>query len=150
LTPLTLSVSEAESKENGVLDIHAGAEETSRLVFSRPDLVNPLYRTLPPFTANNSAELFRPGKTPNWPGYIGSPRLATDSYGARLQQYRSERDNALALAILDRLLDEREIPRYAKIMLGDKTLAKELKGASKYDGDIGQKQREWMKKKGIE
>jgi creatinine amidohydrolase len=150
LTPPTLGLSELESKENGALDVHAGAEETSRLMFLRPDLVNPIYRTLPPLTANNSAELFRAGKTPNWPGYIGSPRRATASYGARLQQYRSARDNALALAILDGLLDEREIPRYAKIMLGDKTLAKELEGASKSDGDIEQKQREWMKKKGIE
>jgi creatinine amidohydrolase len=75
--------------------------ETSRAMFLRPDLVNPTYTTLPPFAANNPVELLRVSKVPNWPGYIGSPRLATASYGAQLQLYRSARDIALAIAILD-------------------------------------------------
>jgi hypothetical protein len=76
--------------------------------------------------------------------------LATANYGAQLQQYRSAVDSALAIAILQGHLDEREIPRYADSMLKDKTIATELAGASKYDSEVEQKQREWMKKKGIE
>ena len=150
LTAPKSGLSESENKGNGLLDVHAGLEETSRLLFLRPDLVNPVYRTLPPFAANSPTDLFRVSKAPNWPGYIGSPRLATASYGAQLQQNRSARDNALAIAILDGLLEEREIPRYANFMLGDKTVAQGLEGASKYDAEVGRKQREWMKKKGIE
>ena len=150
LTPPKLSLSESESKEIGALDVHAGAEETSRLMFLRPDLVNPIYRTLPPFTVNNSVELFRAAKATNWLGYISSPRRASAGKGAQLQQYRSAQDNALALAILDGFLDEREIPHYANNMLGDKTVVKELEGASKYDARVEQRQRDWMKKKGIE
>lgn len=142
--------SAAENAEGGVMDVHAGLEETSRLMFLRPDLVNLAYRTLPPLAANNPAELFQVARTPNWPGYVGSPRLATAGYGARLQQYRSARDNALALAILDGVLDEREIPRYANFMLKDETVVKELEGATRYEAEIGRKQREWMRKKGIE
>jgi hypothetical protein len=147
LKPPQPGLSELESKENGVLDIHAGFDETSRLMFLRPDLVNPIYRTLPPFTVNNSAELFRVAKAANWLGYIGSPRRATASDGAQLQQYRAARDNALALAILDGSLDEREIPRYSNIMLADKTVAKELEGASRHDAEIERKQRAWREKK---
>lgn len=150
LTAPKSGLSESENKENGLLDVHAGLEETSRLLFLRPDLVNPVYRTLPPFAANSPTDLFRVSKAPNWPGYIGSPRLATANYGAQLQQNRSARDNALAIAILDGLLEEREIPRYANFMLGDKTVAQGLEGASSYDAEVGRKQREWMKKKGIE
>lgn len=150
LTSPKRALSELDMKENGLLDVHAGLEETSRAMFLRPSLVNPVYRTLPPLPANNPPELFRVGKTANWPGYIGSPRLATADYGAQLQQYRSAVDSALAIAILDGLLDEREIPRYANSMLRDKTIAAELAGASKYDSEVEQRQREWMKKKGIE
>jgi creatinine amidohydrolase/Fe(II)-dependent formamide hydrolase-like protein len=150
LRPPKPALSELESKENGVLDIHAGFEETSRLMFLRPDLVNPIYRTLAPFTANNSTDLFRVGKAANWRGYIGSPRRATASEGAQLQQYRFAQDAALALAILDGSLDEREIPRYSNMMLADKTVAKELEGASRHDAEIERKQRVWKQKKGVE
>ncbi len=148
--PRNLNLSELENKENGSLDVHAGLDETSRLIFLRPDLVNPGYRTLPPFAANNLAELFHVAKAPNWLGYIGSPRLATASYGARSQQHRAARTNALAIAIVDGLLDEREIPRYANFMLADKTVVKALELSTKYDTEVERKQREWMKKKGIE
>ncbi len=137
-----------EDKENGLLDVHAGLEETSRLLFLRPHLVNPLYNKLPPFAANTLPELFQTAKVPNWQGYIGSPRLATAAYGARLQQYRAAWNNALAIAILDGL-DEREIPRYADFMLNDKTVLRELEGATKYETEVERKQREWRKKKGI-
>ena len=150
LAPPNLNLSELENRENGSFDVHAGLDETSRLIFLRPDLVNPSYRTLPPFTANNLVELFQVAKAPNWLGYIGSPRLATAAYGARSQQYNTARANALAIAILDGLLDEREIPRYANFMLSNRTAAKELEGSSRNEAEVERKQREWMKKKGIE
>lgn len=151
VVPLRLDLSEVETKENGLLDLHAGLEETSRLMFVRPDLVNPSYRTLPPFTVNTPVELFGIQKLTNWTGYLGSPRLANAKYGAQLQQYRALRDAALALAILDGVLDEREIPRYATRMLAlDQMAAKGLDGSSKYYADVERKQHEWMKKKGIE
>lgn len=141
--------SAAENKENGAFDVHAGFSETSELLFLRPDLVPSLYLKLPPFAANNPPELFQVARTQDWPGYIGSPRLATADRGARLMQYRAAWTNALALAILDGL-DEREIPRYARGMLSDETLAKELEDSSRYEVEIERKQREWMKKKGID
>ena len=150
LAPPNLNVSELDNRENGSFDVHAGLDETSRLMFLRPDLVNPGYRTLQPFAANNPVELFQVAKAPNWSGYMGSPRLATAAYGARSQQYRATQNAALAIAILDGLLDEREIPRYAKFMLTNGTVAKELEGSSRYEEEVERKQREWMKKKGIE
>ncbi len=149
LTPPNLNLSESERKEIGNMDEHAGFEETSRLIFLRPDLVAPGYSTLPPKPANNPVELFQVAKAPNWLGYIGSPHLATAAYGARLQQYRAAWNNALAIAILDGL-DEREIPRYADFMMNDKTVLRELEGSTKYEAEVERKQRNWMKKKGIE
>ncbi len=149
LTPPDLSLSDSERKEIGVRDDHAGFEETSRLMFLRPDLVDSGYLTLPPLAANDLGGLFRIAGAPNWPGYVGSPRLATAAHGARLQQYRATLNRALVLAILGGL-DEREIGRFSRYMTGDKTIVEALEGATNHDADVGRKQREWMKKKGID
>lgn len=153
LARLKLPANEPEStaedeKENGALDVHAGLEETSRMMFLRPDLVSPLYRTLQPLAVNNPVELFDVPHAANWPGYLGSPRLATAAHGAQLQQYRAVRDTTLALAILDGL-DDREIPRYASFMLGMKPVAAGLEGSNQYEADVERKQLEWLKKKNM-
>lgn len=150
LTPLNLNLSESERKEIGNMDEHAGFEETSRLMFLRPDLVSPVYRRLTPQTTNNPTEFFKLARAENWLGYLSSPRLANANYGARLQQYRSTRDNALALAVLDGVLDERDIPRYANIMTGNKQIMTELADSTRNELERERRQREWMGKKGIE
>jgi len=150
LMPPNLNLSTSEAKEIGNMDEHAGFEETSRLMFLRPDLVNPIYKLLEPQTTNNPAEFFSVVRANGWRGYLSSPRIANANYGARLQQYSSARNNALALAILDGTLDERDIPRYAQIMIGNKELMNELAASNKNQQEIERKQREWMKKKGIE
>lgn len=150
LVPPKLNLSESEKKEIGDMDEHAGFDETSRLMFLRPDLVSPVYSRLEPRTTNNPAEFFKAARTGQWPGYLSSPRLAKASYGARLQQYSSAVGNALALAILDGVLDEREVPRYADIMIGNKQITSELGGSTRNELERERRQREWMRKKGIE
>lgn len=150
LTLPNLNLSELQRKEIGNMDEHAGFDETSRLMFLRSDLVSPVYSRLKPQTTNNPIEFFTRARAENWPGYLSSPRLANANYGARLQQYRSDHDNALALAILDGVLDERDIPRYAKIMTGDKQMMAELADSTKNELERERRQREWMRKKGID
>lgn len=77
-------------------------------------------------------------------------RLASASHGARLQQYPAAQDNALAIAILEGVLDERGIPRYSKRMTGDKQLMAELAASDRNESERERRQRDWMKKKGIE
>ncbi len=131
LTPPYLNLSETETKEKGNLDEHAGFAETSRLLFLRPDLVNPIYKLLEPQTTNDPVEFFSVARANGWRGYLSSPRIANANHGARFQQYCSARDNALALAILDGTLDERDIPRYAQIMISNKQLMNELTASNK-------------------
>lgn len=150
LTPLSLNLSEAEKKEIGNMDEHAGFEETSRLMFLRPDLVSPIYAQLLPQTTNNPIEFFKVARVDGWRGYLSSPRLANANYGARLQKSRSARDNALAVAILDGVLDERDIPRYSNIMTGDKQVMSELGASTRNELERARKQQEWLKKKGFE
>lgn len=150
LTPPNLNLSEAVRNEIGNMDEHAGFDETSRMLFLRPDLVAPVYRRLEPLITNNPAEFFEVARAETWPGYLSSPRLAGANHGARLQHYRAARDSALALAILDGVLDEQDIPRYANIMTGNKQMMNELAASTRNELERERRQRDWMKKKGIE
>jgi creatinine amidohydrolase/Fe(II)-dependent formamide hydrolase-like protein len=150
LTPPSLNLSEAERKEVGEMDEHAGFDETSRLMFLRPDLVSPVYSRLAPLTTNNPVEFFKVARTENWPGYLSSPRLASASHGARLQQYRAARDTVLALAILEGTLDERNVRRYSRVMTDDKQIMAELAASTKNELERERRQRDWMRKKEIE
>jgi creatinine amidohydrolase/Fe(II)-dependent formamide hydrolase-like protein len=149
LVPPQLGLADSESKEIGPFDLHAGFEETSRLLFVRPDLVSSSYTTLPPWTAHSPAD-FPKFAQPDWPGYLSSPRLAKAKAGEQLMQYRVARDSALALAIVDGVVDERDVPRYASIMLAMPGAAKNDEPAARHYLEIEQKHRDWMKKKGID
>ena len=149
VSPPELGLAEEVKKEAGVLDLHAGFEETSRLLFVRPDLVDPIYSKLPPLTLNHPGELAQFAQ-PNWSGYVGSPRVAKAAYGERLQRYRVTRDGALISAIVDGRLDERDVPRFANMMIAAAAAAKLPDMAGKNELAITQKQRDWMKSKGIE
>lgn len=148
--PPSLNLSEAERKEVGEMDEHAGFEETSRLMFLRPDLVSPIYSRLAPQTTNNPVEFFKVARTENWLGYLSSPRLSSANHGAKLQQYRSARDNALALAILDSTLDERNVLRLSSVMTGNKQIMAELAASTRNELERERRQREWMRKKGVD
>ncbi len=149
LTPPNVGTSETENKEIGSLDLHSGYEETSRLMFVRPDLVDPGYSKLPSLTANSPADFFQFGQ-PTWRGYIGSPRLANAKAGQQLQEYRATRDAAIALAILDGRLDEKDVPHYATTMIAMAAGMKMPDISGKNDLAVAQKQLDWMKNKGIE
>jgi creatinine amidohydrolase/Fe(II)-dependent formamide hydrolase-like protein len=58
LEPIDLALPEHTKREIGLMDDHAGFEETSRLLYLRPHLVDPGHRILRPLTANRPVELF--------------------------------------------------------------------------------------------
>ena len=144
-----LNLSAAEKAEVGAMDEHAGFDETSRMLFLRPDLVSIAYTRLPPITTNNPVEFFSSARSTGWAGYLSSPRLATAEYGARSQKARSARDIALALAIFDGVLDERDIPRYGKRMTSDPQITSALAASTVNELSRERRQREWIEKKGL-
>ncbi|MDQ3283525.1 MAG: creatininase family protein [Acidobacteriota bacterium] len=150
IEPPNLHLSESEAKEIGNMDEHAGFDETSRLMFLRPELVSSRYAQLEARTTDNPTEFFARARVEGWPGYLSSPRLASAKYGAILQQYRAARDNALALAILEGTLDERAIPRYSAMMTGDPQMMAELAASARNEAERARRQQEWLRKNGIE
>ncbi|HEX8905067.1 MAG TPA: creatininase family protein [Longimicrobiaceae bacterium] len=96
---------------------HADAVEGSRVLFLRPDLVDPAYVSDPGIPAT-PREWETVGARADWPGYIGAPRLATRALG----RWEWARHSAACVAVANRLLDgadERTIPRYADQMLAE-------------------------------
>jgi creatinine amidohydrolase len=58
---------EEEEAEDG-LPIHAGMDETSWMLFLRPDLVDPKFRTAAPIASAEMEDLIRLAEKPDWPG----------------------------------------------------------------------------------
>lgn len=130
--PLT----EVERKEEG-LSIHAGAFETSSILFLRPDLVGPIGQATP-LPGASFKDIVEQAKRPDWPGYFGSPRLATAARGAHsLGEIKFQTD--YALAILDGA-DERQAKRTGTGAIDDVQRA-----ALAYEAELERRQQAWLK-----
>jgi creatinine amidohydrolase/Fe(II)-dependent formamide hydrolase-like protein len=132
--PLT----EAEQKEDG-FTVHAGAIETSATLFLRPDLVGDISQAKP-VTGANWRDLVELAKRPDWPGYFGSPRLATAARGAAWTGWIKIQVD-YALAILDGA-DERQTQRRG--IGGDDSLGLERDGLA-HEAEVERKQQAWLK-----
>ncbi|NDJ53168.1 MAG: creatininase family protein [Chloroflexi bacterium] len=70
--------------------IHASMFETSMMLYLRPELVDPVYKTL------GSIEWHQIYQLENWPGYVGAgPRHAEAQIGAAVLRWRGARAGAL-------------------------------------------------------
>jgi len=89
-----------EEKENAG-DVHGGADETSRILFLRPELVHSDYTSAKSETAPSDSDLNSLAKAPDWPGYFGSPRLGSAAAGAQLVHRGVEDITDLAIRVLN-------------------------------------------------
>jgi creatinine amidohydrolase/Fe(II)-dependent formamide hydrolase-like protein len=142
------TLDEKEQQEDGFA-VHAGIAETSLLLFLRPDLVSPTHRTAPPLTGRNIDDLVQIAKADHWPGYFGSPRLANAAYGARLWKALSSRFVEFALKTLDGG-DLQQIPRYGDLMKTSPANVAIDSAALARDQEVEKKQKEWLRKKGLQ
>ena len=69
------------------MDVHAGLGETSGMLALRPDLVRPVYKTLPSQAGSSIEELRRIATSPGWQGYLSSPAKATAVYGRAVEMW---------------------------------------------------------------
>jgi creatinine amidohydrolase/Fe(II)-dependent formamide hydrolase-like protein len=142
-----LGLTNEETAENG-FDVHGGMNETSRMLFIRPDLVRPGYRTAQPQAGDSWRELVDRGGAANWPGYYGSPRLATAARGAEIMRAQAQELSTLALAILDGF-DHRTLQRRAAQSIMDEGV-RDWDGAAVQHGlRIQAQQDEWLRSKGL-
>jgi creatinine amidohydrolase/Fe(II)-dependent formamide hydrolase-like protein len=141
-------MSEEARQEEGFA-AHASMNETSRLLFLRPDLVQPAYKQAPPLTGRSMLDLILIAQTEHWPGYFGSPRLASAAAGATLWKRFSARFVEVALQILDGL-DDRQMKRLGDVTRTIAANATIDNAALEHDRSSASKQEEWLRSKGLE
>lgn len=140
LMPIAVAIFEEQKKiltpeqlhENGFA-IHADASEHSDVLFLRPDLVDPGYTRARSITGATLDDIRRLAEAPDWPGYLGAPRFATPSQGARDYQVTFHLISEYAEKILDGF-DYRSVKRY-----GD-----EAGMVPPYEGDQEKRQMMWL------
>jgi hypothetical protein len=71
------------------------------LLALRSDLVDPAYRHARPLPAAGLEASAKVARTPGWPGYFGSPRLATCAIGDDCLEVMSAAYTITALRIID-------------------------------------------------
>ena len=142
------SPSEVEKKEDG-FSVHAGTRETSALMFLRPDLVSSLVHQAPVQTGQNWDDLVRLARAPDWPGYFGSPRLATAAQGAQVLAREAKTAIEYAAKILDGS-DERKPFRLADFASKSLPNVGIDRDAIEREREILKKQQAWLQKHNLE
>ena len=144
--PRLVTRSEEEQREDAGSS-HAGTGETSLLLFLRPELVSSAYKNAQPLPARDQKHRIEIARASDWPGYWGSPRLATAAVAAAQWKVGSSRWVELALKILDGF-DYGQMKRFGdEIVTGESSAGKTF---TQRNQEIETKQREWLKQKGLE
>jgi creatinine amidohydrolase/Fe(II)-dependent formamide hydrolase-like protein len=139
---------DAIKKEDGV-SLHGGMDETSLMLYLQPRLVSPDYRQAPIHTGATLDASMKVTHEPDWPGYVGSPRLATRQIGEQIWKALS----ASAAAFTNKVLDGEDpaaVKRYGDLLGGVPAYVKVDDGARASEAAIARKQLEWLKSKGLE
>lgn len=66
------------------MSLHGGMDETSLMLYLRPDLVAADYKSAPIQTGATLDASMKVTRESGWTGYVGSPRLATRELGERI------------------------------------------------------------------
>jgi creatinine amidohydrolase/Fe(II)-dependent formamide hydrolase-like protein len=135
-------LTEAGRKEDG-FTVHAGATETSSVLFHRSDLVSPDVGRAPAITGAEMADLVEIARSPSWPGYFGAPRHATASIGAALHAQESATLIDFALQVLDGL-DPSQAQRYAPTRLADPVAANVVEAVRRHELAVETAQARWL------
>jgi creatinine amidohydrolase/Fe(II)-dependent formamide hydrolase-like protein len=138
------SLSDEQKKEEGV-SLHAGMDETSLLLFLRPDLVSASRKDAPVVTGHTLEASFNATKAADWPGYLGSPRQASAALGEKIWKSFVAAAIEQALKILDGA-DPAKFLRYADLLEKQPLYQGWMKEATKHEEMLEAKEREWTRK----
>lgn len=136
-------------KNEDGMSLHAGMDETSLMLYLRPDLVSPDYKRAPVHTGATLAGAMEAAHSPDWPGYVGSPRLATREIGERIWKALSAAAAEHAGKVLDGE-DPTRVQRYGDLLGRVPEYVKVDAGARASEDAIARRQAEWLKGKGLE
>lgn len=126
-----------QARQEDAYSGHAGIDETSLMLFLKPELVSPDYRNASAFTAGGDRGMIDVAKQPDWQGYFGAPRYATAEYGARLYRISTDAMIKEALAALEAGVQSGPRQREPRRAVDDAAIAR--------DSAIEKRQQEWLR-----
>lgn len=127
-----------QAREEDAWSGHAGIDETSLMLFLRPDLVNPDYKNAPAFTAAGPNGMIDVAKRDGWAGYFGAPRYSAAEYGAKLYRLTTAAMVKQAVSALDAPVAQTTTRRGPRRGVDDAAIAR--------DRAIEKRQQDWIKK----
>jgi creatinine amidohydrolase len=146
--PLNYQLTAEERAENA-MDIHGGMQETSWMLACRPDLVRPGYKDAKPQGGKDLLALVALGTAAGWPGYFGSPRLATAARGEAY--FKKVADDFLE--IVTSLLDGTDLKSFARrppiVDDNDPGNRRVKNSADEHTRAILAKQAAWLDRRGL-
>jgi hypothetical protein len=117
-------------------------------MFLRPDLAGDVAHA-PLVTGRDFGDLVRLARAKSWPGYFGSPRVASAALGA----FKAKQSAAYAIDLANKILDGKEwrsLPRYADTLEQDPRVREVDRAALEHDAKLEKRQREWISKRANE
>ncbi len=126
--------------------VHSGACETSAMIAIRPSLVSPARSSAAAVRGDSFPDLINLARSQEWPGYFGSPKVASLDLGQAIQSAVIAATVETALSILDGA-DPRTMPRYAEIMAGDPANSAVEKASLAHEREVEGRQRAWLERK---
>jgi creatinine amidohydrolase/Fe(II)-dependent formamide hydrolase-like protein len=124
---------------------HAGAMESARVRYLRPDLVPSSIERARDVTAPAPPDWRRVAADSAWPGYVGAPRFASMALGRWTWRHERAGCADLALRLLDGL-DERTVPRYADRMRSIPPLRAALDSLLAGEDSAAARQEAWLRR----
>ncbi len=137
---------DAEKKEDG-LGVHAGMNETSVLLYLKPETIKTEFKDAEPVTSYSSEGLVSKSEENGWQGYLGSPRLSSSTFG---EKYWKGWVNYI-IGQVENIIDNKydfSSPTFYEIELGDPAFNSFNEDAKKHERENEARQNEWLEKKG--
>jgi creatinine amidohydrolase/Fe(II)-dependent formamide hydrolase-like protein len=123
--------------------VHADADEHSRILFVRPDLVGADISTAPPVVARGFQDLATIARRSDWTGYWGTPAIATASAGARAMNAIAQAAVDVAMNVLDGAPDS-PFARVANQAAASPDTAKLVATSLAHEQQVEQREADWL------
>jgi creatinine amidohydrolase/Fe(II)-dependent formamide hydrolase-like protein len=137
-----MSIMTADQKREDGVSLHGGADEHSLMLHLRPELVATDFREARSITGASYDSSFAVAREPDWPGYIGAPRIASAELGRHIWTTFSTATLRTALEILDGA-DPVTYPRYLTFLVRNPLYQEWIKSANARDSMSAARQRAW-------
>jgi creatinine amidohydrolase/Fe(II)-dependent formamide hydrolase-like protein len=105
----------AQEKEDG-MKMHAGMSETSGMLYLVPHLVDSGYQQATPYAGQDMEALINLAKSPEWPGYFGSEKIASAAYGKEAWRMNATDCLKYVVGILDKQISLDTIQHFSDLM----------------------------------